>query len=123
MRKHQIESKDLLLLIAWLLSLAFYAVLYIYVFAQDRTGWTGFGVTSMYYCMLNGFLFGLLFGAKEGGFWNLKWLLPLVYYAICGMIAFRWLLFGWYLVPAGLTLAGLLMSFSIHKLRNRKYKN
>lgn len=120
MREHRIDWKNLMPFLAWLLSLAVYAALYGYACVLHGEWTTGFAVTTLYYFMPSGLLFGLLFGAKEGRFWNLKWLLPVFYYVLFGILFSVWKLYIWWLAPSGLALLGLLLSFSVYKFRKSR---
>lgn len=122
MQKRRMEWNGWILPIVWLLSLVVYALLYLYACAIDGEWTTGFGITTLYYFMPQAFLFGVLFGRKEGKLWRFRWLLPVFYYALIGSIFSYWKMDGWFLVTPCLALVGLLLGVSVHQIRKRRWR-
>lgn len=120
MQKRRMEWNGWILPVVWLLSVIGFIALYCYACAVDGEWTTGFIVTTMFYYLLpQGFVFGVLFGRKEGGFWKLGWLLPVYYFLAAVLLLGRWG-FEWaWLYPAGAALLGLLLGFFVHQIRKK----
>lgn len=124
MQKHRVDWRKLILPIVWLVSVVVFLLDYWYACIQYFEWDTGYLLSTIYYVLMpQGFVFGILFGRKEGGFWNLKWLLP-VYYFLAMWLLLRKsagidILWFW---PAGASLFGLLLSFSVHQVRKKLWR-
>lgn len=124
MRKHQAKWRKRILPIAWLASVIFFLLYHWYAYIHDFEWYTGYLLGTIFYILMpQGFLFGILFGRKEGAVWNLKWLLPVYYFAAMWLLlrksGFDWLWF-W---PAGAAMIGLLIGFSVHQVRKKLQQN